>query len=80
MLQYRVGKSARSRLDVSPLWAFFRAHTNTEEGPEWLKRLDEKLCFCPPYMFIVTIDPLKDTEKYIADDEAVRSSIKLFTQ
>ena len=30
-------------------------------------------------MLIVTIDPPKDTEKYIADDEAVRSNIKLLT-
>ena len=28
---------------------------------------------------IVTIDPPKDTEKYITDDEAVRSNIKLLT-
>ena len=27
--------------------------------------------------FIVTIDPPKDTEKYIADDKAVQSKIQL---
>ena len=29
--------------------------------------------------YIVTIDPPKDTEKYIADDKAVRSNINLLT-
>ena len=28
------------------------------------------------FMLIVKIDPSKDTEKYIADDEAVQSNIK----
>ena len=33
------------------------------------------MCSCPSN--IVTIDQPKDTKKYIADDEAVRSNIKL---
>ena len=41
------------------------------------KPLDWNMCSCPSY--IVTIDPPKDTEKYIADDKAVRSNIKLLT-
>ena len=45
-------------------------HTpDTEEGRERLTRLHGNVCSCPPY--IVRIDPPKDTEKYIADDEMV---------
>ena len=30
------------------------------------------------FILIVTIDPSKDNEKYIAENESVRSNIKLF--
>ena len=53
------------------------AHTDTEEGLERLKRLGGNVCFCPRYT--VTIDPPKDTEKYIADDKVVQCNIKRFT-
>ena len=64
-----------------PLWAFFiigvSVCSSTEKGPEKPKGLDENVCSCSN---IVTIDPPKDTEKYIAGDEAVRSNIKLLTK
>ena len=44
-----------------------------KKGPERPKRLDGKVCTYPFY--IVTINPPKDTEKYIADDEEIRSNI-----
>ena len=50
-------------------------NTDAEEGLERKKHLDRNVCSCPSN--IVTINPPKDTEKYIADDEAVRSNIKL---
>ena len=52
--------------------------TNTEEGLKWPKGLhvDENVCSCMSIL-IVAIYPSKDTEKYITDDEAVRSNIKL---
>ena len=50
------------------------ANLQTEEGPDKPKRLDGNVCSCPSY--IVTIYPPKDTEKDIADDEAVRFNIK----
>ena len=42
---------------------------------KYMTETDVNVCSCPCYT--VTIDPSKDTEKYIADDEAVWSSIKL---
>ena len=53
------------------------AHTDTEEGPGRLKCLEGNMCSCLTY--IVTINPPKDTEKYFANDEAVRSNINLLT-
>ena len=53
------------------------ARTDTEVGPERLKRLDGNVCSCPSY--IVTINPPKDTVKYIVDDKATQSNIKLLT-
>ena len=40
------------------------------------KHLDGNVYSCPKYT--VTIDPPKNTEKYIKNDEAVWSNIKLF--
>ena len=43
------------------------------EGLVRPKRLEWNVCSCP--LYIVTIDPPKDTEKYIPDDEVVRSTV-----
>ena len=56
---------------ISNVWA----HTDTEESPERLKRLDGNVCSKSP-CYIVTLDPSKDTEKYIADYKALRSNKK----
>ena len=52
-----------------------RAHPTTEEGLKWPKRLGG-MCAC---VHLVSIDIAiiylaEDTEKYIVDDEAVRSN------
>ena len=47
-------------------------------GLERMKRLDGNVCSCPRY--IATIDPAKDTEKYIVDDKVVQSNTKLLTK
>ena len=52
--------------------------TDTEEGPERPKCLDGNVCSHPSYT--VTINPPKDTGKYIVDDEEVRFNIKLLTK
>ena len=70
-----VGKSTLSRLDVLPHYDL-STHTDTEEGLQRPKRLDGGAC----QRYIVTIDPPKDTERFvITDDEALRSNIKLLT-
>ena len=60
-----------------PVSTKVKAHTDTEEGPERLKHLDGNVCFCLSYL--ITINSPKTTEKNIADDETVRSNIKLLT-
>ena len=52
------------------------AHTDTEEGLERPKRLDGNVLFS---MLYFNNRFTKDTKKYIADDEAVKSNIKLLT-
>ena len=70
-----------------PLWAFFSISVYSyiyEHSPilkkaqrSRPKHLDGKVCSCPPH--IVAINPPKDTEKYIADNEVVWSNINFWT-
>ena len=58
LLQYRMGRSTRSRQGVlASLGILQYTHTTTEEDRERLKRLDGNVCSCPSY--IVTINPPK---------------------
>ena len=66
--------------DTEPhAFAIKQSHTETEESQDRPKHLDGNVCSCPCYMYIVTIDPSKGTEKHIVDDKAVQSNIKLLT-
>ena len=68
-----------THIGVSSVHTLMWAHTDTQEGPiaRRLKRLDGNVCSFPPY--IATINPPKDTENHIVDDEVVQSNINLLT-